>query len=81
MDVFEAIYKGDFNSVKIFLEKGGDVNTIDDSDYTALSMAALMGQSNIVKLLKKYGAKTDLQMVLDKGNNDIAGLLKNAGAE
>ena len=59
MDVFEAIYKGDFNSVKIFLEKGGDVNTIDDSDYTALSMAALMGQSNIVKLLKKYGAKTD----------------------
>ena len=59
MDIFEAIYKGDFNTVKSFIDNGGDVNFTDDSGYTLLSMSALIRQNDIVQYLLQKGAKTD----------------------
>ena len=59
MNIFESIHKGDYDSVRSFLEKGGDVNIIDDSGYSALNMSAIMGKENIINLFKQYGAKTD----------------------
>ena len=59
MNVFEYIYKGDFDSVKSYIKNGGDINAIDESGYTALNMAAILKKDDIVKLLKKNGAKTD----------------------
>jgi len=43
--------------IKLLISKGADVNAKTDEGTTALSLANYKGYSDIVKLLKKHGAK------------------------
>ena len=47
-------------AVKVALELGGDVNTIDANRDTALHGAAIRGAPEIVQLLAEHGAKLDI---------------------
>ena len=46
-----AIFLGDINTVKWIISHGGDVNVVDKDFETPLSMAAIKGLTDIVKLL------------------------------
>jgi ankyrin repeat protein len=59
MNIFESIFKGDLNTLKSYIENGGDVNLSNDSGYTLINMSALMKRVEIVNFLKQKGAETD----------------------
>jgi len=53
----EAESEGDIATVQTLLEAGVDVKAKNKDGQTALSIAANRGHTNIVRLLKKAGAK------------------------
>ncbi|MCP4749192.1 MAG: ankyrin repeat domain-containing protein [Desulfobacteraceae bacterium] len=57
--LFDAIYKGDAESVKSCLDAGADVNTIDKSGSTPLYEAAKRGQVEVVKALLSHPNSCD----------------------
>lgn len=52
------IQMGKIYSVKMALDKGADVNTMNEHEQTALMVACSYGYEDIVKLLLGYGADT-----------------------
>lgn len=86
----EAINDGNLKLVKHFLEKGADVNGLDDNGFTPLMMAASEDQPEIAQLLIDKGAKvnfvnsqgwTALTEAADEGALATAKVLLNAGAD
>lgn len=86
----EAINDGNLKLVKHFLEKGADVNGLDDNGFTPLMMAASEDQPEIAQLLIDKGAKvnfvneqgwTALTEAADEGAYATAKVLLNAGAD
>ncbi len=70
---WEAVYTGDFKTVKAALAAGFDVNARDEQfGVTLLSSAALMGHTSIVTLLLEHGADVNAK------NGDGGTALHNA---
>ncbi len=55
--LIEAASKGDTEKVHALLAKGADVNAKDNKGGTALMAAKREGHKEIVRMLKKAGAK------------------------
>jgi len=55
--LFIAAYEGHTDTVKALLEQGVDVNAKDNDGITALFGAKTMGHEEIIRMLKKAGAK------------------------
>ena len=49
-------YQGNLEVVKLFIEKGADVDAKNEKGETAL-MFATMGRAEVVHYLKEHGAK------------------------
>ena len=45
------------DSIILFIEKGAYLNIKDDDRYTVLMWACIMNNIEVIKLLKKLGAK------------------------
>ena len=88
--MFAAINMHD-ETVKVLLEHGADVNARADDGATPLMLAASCGDPEIVQALLSRDAdlkgsfvqtgKTALMLAEEHGYANIAGLLKQAGAE
>jgi len=87
--IIEASKNGHIEIVKVMIEKGLDINTLDDVGYTALSYAALNGYLDVVDLLIEYGADVNvtnhwggnaLVQAAFFGHVDIAKILIDNGA-
>jgi ankyrin repeat protein len=83
--LFNAVKKGDIETVKNLLAQGMDVNTRTGKGETPLHNAALNGQTETAKLLIERGAninakdnyrRTPLHIAEAEGNRDIADLLR-----
>lgn len=57
--LLDAVRQNDVDSIDALLDKGYDVNTSDRNGSTALSLAAGVGKTELVKLLIKRGATLD----------------------
>jgi ankyrin repeat protein len=81
------------NMVEFLIEKGADVNTIDEYGMTALMWTAMFGKKSEARLLLAKGAdvnvrvakgfekgKTSLLIAIQNKHNDLADLLKKHGA-
>ena len=92
--VMQAVEQSDSNAIRVLLDKGADINEQSDYDigpggkgWTALHLAAVKGDIKIIRLLLDYGADpgittkfgwTPLKWAEQKGNNFVAGMLKEA---
>ncbi len=56
-DLFKAATKGDTAAVQALLDAGADLNAKDKEGLTALVLAQRKGQSEVVEILRKAGAK------------------------
>ena len=54
--LMKAVRKGHTKAVQILLDKGADINAIDDSGHTALMFSVAEGHNDIVKVLLDRGA-------------------------
>lgn len=59
--LFDAVSKNKIDLVSSYLNKGGDVNRIDDKGYSILNRAATDGNLNLVKIILEK--KPDLETV------------------
>ncbi len=57
------------NSCQYLVQHGANINMQDKKGFSALHVAALRGDLQLVKILLEHGAKTDLQDVF--GNNPL----------
>jgi ankyrin repeat protein len=58
-DFMTLIQMGGLYSIKLSLDKGANVDTINDAGETALMVAVSFGHKDIVELLLEYGANMD----------------------
>ena len=86
----EAAAVGDVNLVRTLIEKGADVDSLEDSFLkTALHRAAMSGHKDVVELLLAEGADveardrraTPLHYAVERGHRDIVELLISKGAD
>ena len=84
-----AVEAGTAGDVTSLVERGANVNAVDEFDRTPLMMAAFGGHSDIARSLIAAGAKLDvtakygqtaLQFAREGGHQEIVNLLINAGA-
>jgi ankyrin repeat protein len=52
-----AVDGGDLDLVKVLLAKGADVNAKTESGETALTIASIRGNSDMIRLLKNGSAR------------------------
>ncbi|XP_013419676.1 ankyrin repeat domain-containing protein 39-like [Lingula anatina] len=88
--IWSAAMDGDVKKVADYLNKGGDVNTQDNSGYTALHYASRNGHLAVCELLltsgasvnvqTRAGAATPLHRAAYCGHQDILQLLMKYGA-
>jgi ankyrin repeat protein len=88
--IHEAAAKGDLADVKRHLQKGTDVNSKDNNDWTPLLYSAFYGKQDVVKFLVSKGADvnaksvatgwTTLYVAADKGHFEVVKILVSAGA-
>lgn len=57
-----AAEQGNLDTVKYFVEKGGDISAQDEMGYTPLHLAAKQGNLDIVKYLVEKGADVDVDV-------------------
>ena len=57
-NIFDAARADDVKTVQALLDKKADINQVDESGYTALTLASYNGSPNVVALLLKEGAST-----------------------
>ena len=90
VDIWEAAKVGNIESVKQYLDAGGDVDAKDKYEWTGLSWAAAEGQNEIVDLLiakgadvnaKDYRVRTPLHSAAAHGHKEVAKLLIIHGAD
>jgi len=78
MDIFSAARKGDLETVKRLMNKGADVNALDEYGTPAIYYAAWHGKLDVLEALLKNGAdvnKTiDLTLGSSTGRNDWTAL-------
>jgi ankyrin repeat protein len=72
---------GNVDIVKAILDKGADINARDERGSSALTWAAVMDHSEVVKLLKSLGAKSDLWIASLTGDKDEAKQFLDKGAD
>jgi ankyrin repeat protein len=78
-DLIKACRQGEITQVKKALDKGADVNIVDQEGYTPLHYAARFGRTYMVQVLLEKNAETKRQ---DGGGNTAAHLaLKNGHHE
>lgn len=92
LKLLEAAENGNIDQVKIFLEKGADVNTKNKHGDTVLMRASREGHSGVVKYLIEKGADVNhvqkggyantalYAAVLHPNNSEVIKILVNAGA-
>lgn len=71
VQLFEACKKGDILKVKHLVKKGADVKKRNDFDLTAMMVAALSGNLELIKFLEFQGLK--LNEVGEYGNSALSG--------
>ncbi len=82
-----ACSKARVEAVKFLLDKGADVNEISRFGFTALMFAAKAGNKEVISILLKAGADPNIvgHMYATAlgwaANDEIAGMLKKAGAK
>jgi ankyrin repeat protein len=88
--LLEAVRLNEIEEVKKLIEKGADVNVVDEYGATALYWASYKGHSEIVKILIEAGAdvnvvnrdgETALYWTSSWGYSEIVKILKEAGAK
>jgi len=62
------IHARNIDAVKSYIEDGGDIALKDENGYTAMNIAAISGNREIVNLLKDHGAKSDFFTELALGS-------------
>lgn len=89
MSLSKEILEGTLEGVKALLEKGAQVNLLDEYGYTPLIHAAATNRYDIASLLLKHNAETDLidisgstalHWAIDNNNMAICKLLLHYGA-
>ena len=75
-DLTKACRQGDITQVKKALEKGANVNIMDQDGYTPLHYAARFGRTYMVQVLLEKNAETKRQ---DGGGNTAAHLAVKNG--
>lgn len=82
--LIKACEEGDYNTVKVLLSLGVDVNKAGDEGHTPLMEAVMWNRTGIVKMLLRFGAnkytkdiegKDSVQMAKENGNLEIIKLL------
>lgn len=82
--LMHAVAYGDVRVLKVLLERGVDVNAVDDEGRSALWWAANEGHQDMVHVLLSHGANatrqdraavTPLMAAIDRGNSPIAQML------
>lgn len=59
LEILEAPKTGNLNKVKLLIENGADIETVDFLGYTPLIVACFFGKMNIVKYLVEHGANME----------------------
>jgi ankyrin repeat protein/uncharacterized protein YwgA len=73
-----AVQRNDSTAIKDFLDKGADINAMDNKSWTALTWAAYSGQIETVNLLIDRGSKVytdDLVIATEQGHVTVVKLL------
>jgi ankyrin repeat protein len=58
---FDAVWRGDLQTIHRLLERGTDVDVVDRNGRTPLIQAAIEGKEEILRLLIGKGSKLDVQ--------------------
>jgi len=90
-ELHRAVLAGDADAVRSALEKDQDPNIVAGKDLTALHLAAVTGQADLVRLLVSLGADLDavdleygvtpFQAAMVTSDRSIRGMLTQAGLE
>jgi ankyrin repeat protein len=64
--ICDAAERGDLETVKGIVERGGDINSKDGSSRTPLHFAAMYGHLEIVKFLVERGANKEEKDEVDQ---------------
>ncbi len=51
-----AAYEGQLDVVRLLIEKGADVNAMNENGFTPAMVAAYVGYDEIVSILRQHGA-------------------------
>ncbi len=85
----EATQLGECEKVCSLIDQGGDINSLDKHNQTALMNATYHGDTNLVRVLVDHGAKLDisakynltaLMLAVINKHNEIVRILVEAGA-
>jgi len=88
-ELFDACLDGNINAAQLLLEKGAEINWVDEHGRTPLYIACNQGKVDAVRLLLDKGAEVDrsakvgasaLIVACCKGHADVAQLLIDSGA-
>jgi hypothetical protein len=61
VELFRAVYDNDFDRLKEYHEKGGDIQVRDEKGRTTLMLAAARGNLAMVQYLERNGVNPDIQ--------------------
>lgn len=75
LPIHKAAWQKDFHAMEALIEAGADVDAQGEDEYTALQIASSCGNTAMVKLLLKHGARRDLMELYGKTALDLAILL------
>lgn len=67
-----SAYEGHAQVVSILLDRGSDINAVDQYGWSALMLAAYAGRFDVCKLLVQAGAKTDITTANGKDAVELA---------
>jgi ankyrin repeat protein len=60
LDLFDAARADDVKTVQAYIDKKVDLNQVDESGFTALTLASYNGSPHVVALLLQHGASTEI---------------------
>ncbi|MFZ6029725.1 MAG: ankyrin repeat domain-containing protein [Chloroflexota bacterium] len=81
MNIFQAIEQGNTKAIEDYITSGGNVNAKNDSGYTMVYWAAVMGHAEIVNSLKTAGAASDIFIEAAVGDLKAVMTLINSGVD